>query len=80
MSGMKGRAAHAPDYRVVEISDVVDSEIEAALNRAAGEGFRFESIHFVSHPGSRRPAMAFLFFTRSAPDGATPEGPAGAGE
>ncbi|RJP23150.1 MAG: DUF4177 domain-containing protein [Deltaproteobacteria bacterium] len=50
-------------YRVVELPDVSDRTIEEALNREAAEGFRFESIHFVSQPGSRRPTMAFLFFT-----------------
>ncbi|MBI5905285.1 MAG: DUF4177 domain-containing protein [Deltaproteobacteria bacterium] len=50
-------------YRVVELPDVSDRTIEEALNRVTAEGFRFESIHFVSQPGSRRPTMAFLFFT-----------------
>jgi hypothetical protein len=58
------RAAGPRDYKVVEITDVSDQEIESALNRVAGEGHRFESIHFVTQPGNRRPAMAFLFFTR----------------
>ena len=51
-------------YRVVELSEVSDHAIQDALNRESGEGFRFESIHFVTQQGSRRPAMAFLFFTR----------------
>ena len=50
-------------YRVVELSDVSDKTLEEALNQATGEGFRFESIHFVTQPGGRRPGMAFLFFT-----------------
>ena len=53
-----------PPYRVVELTDVTDRTVEEALNRESGDGFRFESIHFVTHAGSRRPAMAFLFFTR----------------
>jgi hypothetical protein len=48
---------------VVELSDVTDRGLEEALNRLEGEGFRFDSIHFVTQQGSRRPAMAFLFFT-----------------
>ncbi len=56
-----------PDrYKVVEVSDVTDREVESALNRWSGEGYRFESIHFVTQPGSRRPTMAFLFFSRAA--------------
>jgi hypothetical protein len=52
-------------YRVVELSDVTDRTLEEALNRAATEGLRFESLHFVTQPGNRRPAMAFLFFRRA---------------
>lgn len=58
--------ASGPDaapYRVVELSEVSDHAIEAALNGALVEGYRFESIHFVTQQGSRRPTMAFLFFT-----------------
>ena len=61
----------ASPYKVVEISDVVDREIENALNTWTGKGYRFESIHFVSQPGSRRPAMAFLVFNRRAESAAT---------
>jgi hypothetical protein len=51
---------------VVELTDVCDRTIEEALNAATGDGLRFESVHFVTQPGNRRPAMAFLFFTRDA--------------
>ena len=51
-------------YRVVELSEVSDRAIEEVLNRESGEGFRFDSIHFVTQQGNRRPSMAFLFFTR----------------
>jgi hypothetical protein len=51
--------------RVVELSDVCDRTIEEALNREAAVGFRFDSVHFVTQPGNRRPTMAFLFFTRA---------------
>ncbi len=60
-----------PPYRVVELSEVSDQAIEEALNRESGEGFRFDSIHFVTNQGSRRPAMAFLFFTREGRAGGT---------
>ncbi len=56
-------------YKVVEINDVTDQAIETALNRWTAEGYRFESIHFATQPGSRRPAMAFLFFLRAAASG-----------
>ncbi|GAB4236786.1 MAG: hypothetical protein OHK0028_13820 [Deltaproteobacteria bacterium] len=54
-------------WRVVEVVDVSDRAIEEALNAAAGDGWRFDSVHFVTQPGSRRPAMAFLFFTAPVP-------------
>jgi hypothetical protein len=57
-------------YRVVELTEVSDREIEAAVNRETADGYRFDTIHFVTQPGSRRPTMAFLFFTRTAGGGA----------
>lgn len=77
---MTGGAEDAPPYKVVEISDVVDREIEDALNRWTGAGYRFESIHFVTQPGSRRPAMAFLVFSRRAEPAAGGRPAGGAGE
>jgi hypothetical protein len=62
---MAGATESGNAYKVVEIGDVTDQSVEAALNRWAREGYRFESIHFVTQPGNRRPAMAFLFFTRA---------------
>lgn len=53
-------------YRVIELSEVSDRAIEQALNVAVADGYRFESIHFVTQHGSRRPTMGFLFFTRAA--------------
>jgi hypothetical protein len=53
-------------YKVVELSDVTDEAIESALNRWTAEGYRFESLHFACSPGSRRPSMAFLFFSRDS--------------
>jgi hypothetical protein len=61
---MAGAAGSGNAYKVVEIGDVTDQEIEAALNRWVGEGYRFDSVHFVTQPGNRRPTMAFLFFAR----------------
>jgi hypothetical protein len=58
-------AEKAP-WRVVELTDVSDRSVEEALNAAAGSGWRFDSVHFVTQPGNRRPTMAFLFFTRDA--------------
>jgi hypothetical protein len=54
-------------YRVVEVAPVAEDSLERTLNDRGREGWSFESIHFVMREGSHRPAMAYLFFTRSAP-------------
>ncbi len=59
-------AIEGAPYRVIELVDVSDHVIAEALNGSLADGYRFESIHFVTQQGSRRPTMAFLFFTRSA--------------
>ena len=51
-------------YKVVELNTVTDEEIERSLNRLSQEGWSFESIHFAMRESSKRPAMAFLSFTR----------------
>lgn len=51
-------------YKVVETSTVTDEEIEKLLNQWTSQGFSFESIQFVATESSRRPKMAFLFFTK----------------
>jgi len=51
-------------YKVVETSTVTDLEIERILNEWSGRGYSFASIHFVNTEASRRPGMAFLFFTQ----------------
>lgn len=60
-AGPAGKGA----YRVEELSDVNDRTIEETLNRVTRDGYRFESVHFVTQPGNRRPTMGFLFFTRA---------------
>ncbi len=53
----------AMTYKVVETSTVTDEEIERLVNDWASKGYAFASIHFVTTQASRRPVMAFLFFT-----------------
>ncbi len=50
-------------YKVIELSTVTDEEIERAVNEWSAKGYAFASIHFVTTQASRRPVMAFLFFT-----------------
>ena len=51
-------------YKVVEISTVTDEEIEKVLNEWTAKEYGFESIQFVNAISSKRPAMAFVFFTK----------------
>ena len=60
-------AGDAGTYAVVEVSPVAEETLERTLNERAALGWSFESIHFVAREGSHRPALAYLFFTRSAP-------------
>ena len=55
-------------YKVVEIANVTDDEIERALNEGSVDGWRFESMHFAMRESSKRPSMAFLSFTRDEED------------
>ena len=51
-------------YKVVELSSVSDVEIEAVLNEWTRQGWTFDTMHFAMRDASKRPAMAFLTFTR----------------
>jgi hypothetical protein len=53
------------EYKVVETSTVTDDEIEKVLNHWTAKGYAFESVHFVTTESSRRPKMAFVFFTKT---------------
>ena len=62
-------------YKIVETSTVTDEELERIVNRWGEEGYRFEGVQFVVGGASRRPAMAFVLFTREEPDGEDASGP-----
>ncbi len=52
-------------YKVVETSTVTDEEIERILNEWTAKGYAYEGLQFVTSVSSRRPTMAFVFFTKS---------------
>ncbi len=56
-------------YKVIELTTVTDETIEEALNRYSAQGWLFDQIQFVVRDSSRRPSMAFMFFTRPAEEG-----------
>ncbi|RLB55741.1 MAG: DUF4177 domain-containing protein [Deltaproteobacteria bacterium] len=55
-------------YHFRELSTVTDEAIEAAVNEAIADGWHFDGMHFAMTPASKRPAMAFLAFTREEED------------
>ncbi len=63
----RGRDGAEPLYKVVETSTVTDEELERILNEWSARGWQLDSIRFVTREASRRPAMAFVLFTRQRP-------------
>ena len=55
-------------YKVVETSDVTDEALEQILNRWTAEGWLLDGIRFAMRESSKRPAMAFVTFTRDEPE------------
>ena len=55
-------------YKVVETGQVDDQSLETILNTWTAEGWQLEGIHFAMRDASRRPAMAFVTFSREGPD------------
>ncbi|MFA5515570.1 MAG: DUF4177 domain-containing protein [Desulfuromonadales bacterium] len=51
-------------YKVVEVSVVTDEELESVLNEWSAAGWLFEGMQFAMRESSKRPAMAFVLFTR----------------
>ena len=56
-------------YKVVETSDVTDVEIEKILNEWTEQGWTLDTMQFAMRDSSKRPAMAFIIFTRAAQEG-----------
>ena len=51
-------------FKFVEISLVTDEAIESVVNEWVRKGWTLEGIRFAMRDASRRPAMAFISFTR----------------
>ena len=52
-------------WKIVESSSVTDESLEAIVNEFTGAGWTFEGIQFAMRESSKRPAMAFVLFTRA---------------
>lgn len=51
-------------YKVVETSTVTDESLETILNEWTAKGWHFEGMQFAMREASKRPAMAFVLFSR----------------
>jgi hypothetical protein len=51
-------------YKVVELSSVSEDSIEETLNEWTRKGWRLDTLQFAMRESSKRPAMAFVIFTR----------------
>jgi hypothetical protein len=52
-------------WKIVETSSVTDENLEAIVNEWTRQGWTFEGLQFAMRESSKRPAMAFVIFTRS---------------
>lgn len=57
----------AIQFKFVELSIVTDETIEECVNEWVPKGWQLEGIRFAMAEHSKRPAMAFVSFTREAP-------------
>ncbi len=52
-------------YKIVEVNTVTDEELEEVINATVKEGWIFDGINFAMRDASKRPAMAFVIFTKA---------------
>ncbi len=55
------------EYKYVETSYVTDDELTRIVNEWTGSGWTYDGVQFAMRDASKRPAMAFLLFTRPRP-------------
>lgn len=55
------RALH---YKVVELNNVDEHSLERTINEWVPHGWKFDGVQFAMRESSKRPSMAFVFFTR----------------
>jgi len=63
-AGSAAPGARALHYKVVELSNVDEGALERTLNEWVPRGWSFDGVQFAMRESSKRPAMAFVFFTR----------------
>lgn len=52
-------------YKVVETQTVTDEDLEEIINEWVSQGWIFDGMQFAMRDSSKRPAMAFVVFTRT---------------
>ena len=52
-------------YKVVELTTVTDEELERVINEWVDEDWILDTIQFAMRDASKRPAMAFILFTKT---------------
>jgi hypothetical protein len=52
-------------YKVVETQTVTDEDLEEIINEWVSAGWIFDGMQFAMRDSSKRPAMAFVVFTRT---------------
>ena len=63
-------------YRIREVATVTDDVLERVINEMVRQGWTFDGIQFAMRDNSKRPAMAFVVFTREeSEDPEEPEEP-----
>jgi len=68
-------APRALQYKVAELSTVDEQSLEQVVNQHAAQGWTLDGVQFAMREQSKRPAMAFVFFTREGrPDEAVDGG------
>jgi hypothetical protein len=53
-------------YKVVELSTVDEGALEYTVNHWSRQGWNLDGVQFAMRESSKRPSMAFVFFTRDA--------------
>lgn len=56
-------------YKVIELNSVSGETIEETLNEWSVKGWQYEGVQFAMRESSKRPAMAFVLFTREETTG-----------
>jgi len=54
------------EYRIVEVTSPTDEDLTRVVNEWVSRGWRFERFQFAMRESSKRPAMAFVIFTRES--------------